>query len=108
MMQQQEERRALASPLLSSVDFRLFSQAGFDSLMEDIELLETFGLTESVTAAKSYRESRLDRRISELALQLELGEDVPEDACKSPLDTVDCGPACSLCKASGANTICDR
>ena len=60
----QEERRALASSLLSSVDFRLFSQAGFDSLMEDTELLEAFGLTESVTAAKSYRESRLDRRIS--------------------------------------------
>ena len=58
------ERRPIASSLLSSIDFRLFSQAGFDSLQEDQDLVDMFDLSGSLEAAKSYRQLRLDQRIS--------------------------------------------
>ena len=61
----------------------------------------------------------LDRRISELALQLELGDEVtsvtsPETERKSchPLDTVDCGGGggggggCTLCKSGATTPLC--
>ena len=56
----------------------------------------------------------LDRRISELALQLELGEELtsvttPETE-KHNLDTVDCGGAggagCHLCKTGATSPLC--
>ena len=58
------ERRPIASSLLSSIDFRLFSQAGFDSLQDDQDLVDMFDLSGALGAAKSYRQLRLDQRIS--------------------------------------------
>ena len=58
-----EERRPISDQLISCIDFRLFSQAGFDSLLEEPELADC-ELSDRLSAAKTYRALSLNAKIS--------------------------------------------
>ena len=59
----EEERRPLSDRLISCLDFRLFSQAGLDSALED-PALQDFPLSDRLSAAQAYRALSLERKIS--------------------------------------------
>ena len=58
-----EERRPISDKLMDCIDFRLFSQAGFDSVLEEPDLADC-DLSQRLTAAQSYRALSLEAKIA--------------------------------------------